>query len=461
MSFYFTMSDLQGNQDDRNKAQGGMSESEHPAVKSKAIPYHDDDEDTALLSSFASMMMSSMNTLSEPSLFSSVSSMHTQRKDELHLLHTLHRNEYECLGYLQLQACVLSFSSIPTELAILSQKTILYIETSLDAHTKTVESGDIFTHPLILEAMESLFVPIAIVPSHLPSTDFLHVAKIGFIDTSGHDVLPPISSEHLSTGSILVSMLQVLRMNQQLVPSYLQNMVDDSVVVHRRTTERCVCFGFPDLLLLPTEEELTVVDGVRSVQWGRFRNDEDSPVVECQYDSKATSFSTLVKHVLTKLQRPPRQIIVYCYSNDERMAARLEIIKLSQQQQGLDQRQRRQVAIVSQNQATTVFEPEMDRTALRQTPLRFVPMTFQQAERAHRLFAERQYDRATNLFSPRQTQFLVTAIQGDSHEFHDVLDYPILEAWMSNVEKRPPQRIPEEEPSPSVVVQSEPEVYYI
>jgi hypothetical protein len=462
MTFHFTMNDFQGTRNQNpGDIDGLMSPSSHTVVKAEIVPF-DDDEDTELLSSFASMMMSSLNTLSEPSL--SVSSLLAQKKEEIQL-HRLQRNEYECLGFLQLQANVPSFPALPTELALLSQKTILCIETEFTtpSNIPSDRHSAIFSHPLLVEAMETLFIPMAIVPPHpLSISPTLRVSKIGFIDASGHDVLSPISSNQLTFSSLLESMVLILSMTQHLVPTYLQNLVDDSLVRHRKSAvmvERSVCFGFPESL--PSENELREVEGVRTARLGRFRNIGDhGPVVECKYDSKTTSFSALVKHMLTKLNRPPKQIIVYCHSNDERMAARVEIVKLSDQfQQEMEQRQ---VAIVHVgSNPAIVFQPQIDWTVLRQTHLRFVPMTAQQAEQVQSLFADRQYDHATNLFSPRQTQFLVAAIHhADSHALHDVLGYPILEAWISNVEKRPPLRVPESE-SGSDFVEVESEIYFI
>jgi hypothetical protein len=467
MTFHFTMNDFQGMRN-QSRGEGGaqsgrMSSSDHSVVKAEVVPF-DDDEDTELLSSFASMMMSSLNTLSEPSLVSSGSSMHARKMEEVRL-HPLQRNEHDCLGYLQLQAIVPSFQALPTELALLSQKTILCIETKSVTHSDfpTDRHSAIFSHPLLVEAMETLFIPIAIVPPHPSSTGLsCRVSKISFIDASGHDVLSPISSDQLTFSLLLESMLLVLHMNQHLVPTFLQNLVDDSMATNRKPaviSERSVCFGFPDNM--PSEHELRGMDGIRSVRLGRFRSGGDhGPVVECKYDSKVTSFSALVNHMLSKLNPPPKQIIVYCHSNDERMAARVEIVKLSDRfHQEMEQRQ---VAIVHVGgNPAMIFEPQIDWTVLRQTHLRFVPMTPQQAEQVQTLFADRQYDRATNLFSPRQTQFLVAAIHGDNnHTFHDVLGYPILEAWISNVEKRPPQRVPEEDAGPGFV-DVEPEVYFI
>jgi hypothetical protein len=153
------------------------------------------------------------------------------------------------------------------------------------------------------------------------------------------------------------------------------------------------------------------------------------------YNYKETCYSSLLRQVLTLLTS--RQIVVYCQSNDERMAARVEINKLS----GLGKYDR-QIAIV-QVSKSIVFEPRIDNncfTGIRQTPLRYVPMTEYQASKSNQLIVDGQYEKATALLSPRQVKILATAVSTCFKDFFDVVGYPIIDAWMSTMDKNPPHR---------------------
>jgi hypothetical protein len=291
--------------------------------------------------------------------------------------------------------------------------------------------------------LESLFVPVAIIGEGSQ----LCVSKIGFMDASGRDLTPPLDSCHASMRSVIEGLLHVLQVTQHPIPIYLQSLADHVLAASSTvTSERCAWFGFNDVV--PSECEFKTLTGVHSVRFGTLSDHDDCQVVEVKYDSKASSFNALVLYMLTRL--PSQQIIVYCQSNDERMAARVEITKLSDL--GM---YNRQVAIVFVGNNDT-FKPTMDRSAIQQTPMRFVPLTEDQATRANIFFLDGQYDKATNLLSPRQMRFLVAAVQSGSCDFYDVTGYPILDAWISNVEKTPPKRRPCENRWQE---ETEPEVY--
>jgi hypothetical protein len=155
------------------------------------------------------------------------------------------------------------------------------------------------------------------------------------------------------------------------------------------------------------------------------------------YNFKETCYSSLVRQMITTLSS--RQIVVYCQSIDERMAARVEISKLS----GVGT-YNRQIAIV-QVSKSTVFEPLIDNsrfTAIRQTPLRYVPMTEYQASKSNQLIVDGQYEKATELLSPRQIEILAVAMSNGFKDNFDVVGYSILDGWISAMDKKPPHRHP-------------------
>lgn len=395
-----------------------------------------DDDDTELLSSFASMMVSSIETLGDSTWNNSstqnLSMLIHQTKTKEDVQYQLRRNEHECFGYLQFHVSVSCIQEVPTELSVVSGKLILYLQASWS--NVKVELTDVFLHPLILEAIETLFIPVAIIPNRVDGqqSHLLNVTSIGFMDSSHQNLLEPISCQEFSIRTILeTAMSYVLKKNDQPIPTFLADMMLSYPIDKGR--ERRAWFGFHDKL--PALDEFRSINGIQCWQLGGFANQADDPVVEIVYDYTETCYSALLRQVLTLLTS--RQIVLYCQSNDERMAARVEINKLS----GFGKYER-QIAVV-QVSKSNVFEPLIDNNcfaAIRQTPLRYVPMTAYQASKSNQFILDGQYDKATALLSPRQVKILATVVSTGSKDFFDVVGYPIIDAWISTTEKNPPHR---------------------
>ena len=394
----------------------------------------EDDDETELLSSFASMMVSSIDTLGESTWNNSshLSTLIYQTKKEDGVQYLLRRNEHDCFGYLQFHGSVSCIEDVPTELSVVSGKLILYVQTTWG--NGNVELADAFLHPLILEALESLFIPVAIIPHHIegPQSKQLEVTSVGFMDSNHQNLIEPISRRDLSVRPVLESAIcYVLKKNDQSIPMFLSDMVQshttDSGFVRR------AWFGFHDVV--PANEEFNSVSGIKSVLFGTFANQVGDPVVEVLYNYKDSSYSALVRHVITKLTS--HQIVVYCQSIDERMAARVEISKLS----GFGSYER-QIAIV-QVRKGKVFEPlvhDDSVAAIRQTPLRYVPMTQFQASKSNQCIVDGRFGEASAVLSPRQIKILANAISNGCKEFYDVVGYPILDGWVSVTDCKPPHR---------------------
>ena len=402
----------------------------HATLKSQ------DDDETELLSSFASMMVSSVETLGDStwnnSSTQSLSILIHQTKTKEDVQYQLRKNEHDCFGYLQFHVSASCIQDVPTELSVVSGKLILYVQTSWS--NAKVEPTNAFLHPLILEAIETFFIPVAIIPNHVEGQQSLqlNVTSVGFMDSSHKNLIEPISCQGLSIRPILeTAMSYVLKKNEQPIPTFLGDMMLS--YSSDKGFERHAWFGFHDKL--PASDEFCSIMGMQRCQFGGFANQADDPVVEIIYNYKETCYSSLLRQVLTLLTS--RQIVVYCQSNDERMAARVEINKLS----GLGKYER-QIAIVQVNKSI-VFEPRMDNncySGIRQTPLRYVPMTEYQASKSNQLIVDGQYEKAATLLSPRQVKILATAVSTCFKDFFDVVGYPIIDAWISTMDKNPPRR---------------------
>jgi hypothetical protein len=412
-----------------------MNQSTFP-MSCSGIFKNEEDDETELLSSFASMMVSSIETLGESSLDNSstqsFSTLIHQSKSIEDVQYQLQRNEYECLGYLQVHVSVSCIQEIPTELSVVSGKLILYVQTAwCSGHA---ELADAFLHPLILEAIESLFIPVVIIPNQMEGQQSHHltVTSVGFMDSNHQNLLDPISCRELSIRPIFETAISyVLKRNNQSIPRFLADMMMSHST--DRGFERRSWFAFHDKI--PSTDEFQSILGVQRLRCGAFVHQVDNPVVEIVYNFKETCYSALVRQIITMLSS--RQIVVYYQSNDERMAARVEINKLS----GVGI-YNRQIAIIPVSK-DSAFEPLIDSNcfaALRQTPLRYVPMTEFQASESNQLLIDGQYENATALLSPKQRKILTAAMSNGFKDNFDVVGFSILDGWKSIMDKKPPYR---------------------
>jgi hypothetical protein len=142
-------------------------------------------------------------------------------------------------------------------------------------------------------------------------------------------------------------------------------------------------------------------------------------VEEVVYDWGRLCFGSVIHYALKRKVGD----IIYYQTSDERIAALIEIER------------------VNESSKVTEFlgNIQLDnnpKRALRKSPLRFVPLTDLQATRANRLAHLNRFDQLMHLLSPRQVSIFMQA--RDKNSFKDVIDVPILIAWMSLCDQQVP-----------------------
>ena len=296
--------------------------------------------------------------------------------------------------------------------------------------------AEVFSHPLIVEAAETLFVTVHVRDGiqHLPHAEEgrdlpdpspSHQTSLDFLSETGARLIPRLYAPGIHRASVVQAMVEALKLLQQTVPKYLQLLRDEEngqievAAFGVRYRENCSVFGMDDSA--HGEVEFAGLGGVLATKAGYI---DRLRVVQVSYDSKLLSFGCLVRHALE------RQIanIVYYQSNDERIAAQVEIERLHDTAQ------------------TKLFsgpiKPDLDpKAALRKTPLRFVPLTAYQSTRANRFVQLGRFDEAVHLLSPRQGLILMKTMHVSAQKsLHIVVDVPLLPAWLSVCEEQSPKR---------------------
>jgi hypothetical protein len=345
------------------------------------------------------------------------------------------KNELEELGYMDFEYDSLAEA---LEVGAETKKPIFSFQAVLPGDIAT--GRDIFSHPLIVEAAESLFVthrsttekalPMARAPSgRICST------RVYLLDPdTGHELVPLISGDSLTKTGLISAMIQALEARSGKVPKYLQLLLQEEtgyVDLHKigdETTTRPrnyhAVFAMQDSAL--AEAEFGGLDGVLATRVGAI---DRQKVVEVTYDSKELSYSELVRHALKKMFAD----VVYYQSNEERVAAVIEVTRVNS-----IKAQVRQF-----HQVTTTIKRQYDpKHALRATPMRFVPLTDLQATRANSLIHFGKFNQASHMLSPWQGVILMRAMRVcELKAFHEVVDVPILIAWMSICNNEHPKLI--------------------
>lgn len=283
----------------------------------------------------------------------------------------------------------------------------------------------VWSHPLLVEAAQSLFVAVCLLeeapkkagaPAPAASLDVLDSAGAKLVPTlvSAPSVPPSRDDNAISRRTVARAMVRALESHcpSRPVPRYLCLLLEEEGEAGRA---EIAVVGTDDPVR--GEVEFAGLEGVVATRTGSV---DRQRVVEVTYDPQKLSFGCVTRFALKRKVGG----VVYHRTNDERMSAQVEIERL------------RDVAETKPFAGTIQpdFDPKPD---LRRTPLRFVPLTPIQATRANRLVHLGRFDEAVHLLSPRQGLILMDKMHKSAHKsLHDVIDVPILSAWIGVCDKQ-------------------------
>ena len=299
--------------------------------------------------------------------------------------------------------------------AIRNEKPILCFEIEIPGDRTA--GRDIFSHPLVIEAAESLFVTVRQNPKINAEALKAPSTTVRVLDEFGVDVVVSLSGDLLSISSMVSLMISGLKALRKTIPTYLLLLEDEEngrikflANGTKQRIDRQVVFGMIDSQT--GEVEFGDLDGVLATRTGYIARQR---VLQITYDSTKLSYCNLTQFALQ------RQIadIIYYRSNDERIAARVEVQRVVGK------------SVVMVIQYTGTIQPDVDpKHALRQTMLKYVPLTDLQATKANRLVALGVFNEATHLLSPRQGVILMKSMHSATRQkFNETVDVPISRAW--------------------------------
>jgi hypothetical protein len=347
------------------------------------------------------------------------------------------KHKYEELGCMPFH--FVSFHNA-TNYSRTTRKPVLLVQAEIPGDT---EAGtEIFSHPLIVEAADSLFITVfnkgedySCSASRSASMKS-HRTRVGFFDELGNAIVPSLSADMLTRAGMAEAMIATLEACERPIPKYLKLLYDEErgrikrgpvgLLLYDEERGRIkrgpfglpapcchrAVFGMDDSIR--GEVEFAGLEGVISTRAGFLTLQK---VVEVIYDSSRLDFASVTFYALN------RNIgdIIYYQTNDERNAAVMAIARVEER------------STVTEFLGTIRLDAD-SKPALRRTLLQYVPLTELQATRANRLVHLERFNEAMHLLSPRQE---LICMQAESmatrthNSFKNVVDVSIFTAWMS------------------------------
>lgn len=331
----------------------------------------------------------------------------------------LEKQDLAELGYLEFP-----FSDISEACTVAEStgKPIFAFHTTLPGDEDVGE--EIFSHPVIVEAIQTLFVPVLCIeevtadtPVRRSSSGRRCRASVLIMEATSLELLidDPLVGDTLTKEDVLGAMVKALEKLGNCVPKYLQVLQKGEISCE----EKRLVVGTGDPAR--AEIEFVTLEGVVAVSsnlWTQQR------VVVVNYDPRRITFSMLVRHAVQHSLCDT----VYHLVNEERIAAQIESSRL------------RSPPALLPLQGGYFDRDIFSKHALRKTSFRFVPLTRLQSALANRLVQTGRFNEAMHLLSPFQGQMLMQAMRSGPSEkrYFEVVDVPILVAWKSFCEQKHP-----------------------
>ena len=291
-------------------------------------------------------------------------------------------------------------------------KPILFVD--IDGITSTSKFVEVCSHPLAIEAAESLFFTVLRQPESSKENGALR-ATVRVLDKYGNDVVAEIGGKYLSVERLVSLMICGLKALRIEIPTYLLLLEQEEkgkVRCLSDVTVQVVCrqivFGVSESKV--GEVEFGGHDGVLATRTGYLGRQQ---VVQVTYDSTKVSYGSLARLALHKKLVG----VIYYAHNDERIAAHIEV-------------KRMEGATDVVQLSGTILKDLDSKHFLRKTVLRYVPLTDLQATMANRFVAMGAFNEATHLLSPRQgVMMMKTMNSAQGRVLNEAVDVPIEQAW--------------------------------
>lgn len=266
--------------------------------------------------------------------------------------------------------------------------------------------NQVLSHPLIVEAIETLFVPLAIY-NNKGGNDAKVLKKYGepswnnpvvrIVNDKEYELVPRLGNNYSAAG-LVQNMLQALDYSNQLAPAYLELLGKELAAKAKGTETATVAMS----CYWSGEGKLGAVDGIVATQAGFMGGRE---VVNIEYNPADLSYTELLETA------QKNQCTNHVYTTDSEQqkiaASTLSPSKVSQKKQ-----------------FRLAHDPKY---YLSRTHYQYVPMTPLQATRANTLVGQRRSPAV--ILSPQQVALAKFIQEHDDRKWPSAIEQDFLEAW--------------------------------
>jgi peptide methionine sulfoxide reductase MsrA len=266
--------------------------------------------------------------------------------------------------------------------------------------------NNVLSHPLIVEAIETLFVPVAIynnkggedakvLKAYNEPTWNNPVVRI--VNDKEYELVPRLGNNYSAAG-LVHNMLQALDFNNQIAPTYLKLLDEELVAVNKGTETATVAMS----CYWSGEGKLGKIDGIVATQAGFMGGKE---VVNIEYNPEALSYDDLIQ----KAQN--NQCANHVYAENSQQKSSAEAVVSSSR-------------VSSKKQFRLAHDPKY---YLSRTHYQYVPMTPLQATRANSLVGNRRSPE--QILSPQQIALADFIKNHPELNWKTAIEQDFLSAW--------------------------------
>ena len=334
----------------------------------------------------------------------------------------LQKNKNEALGRLNFKYVASSFRSALDESRDTDKPVILFFQAMHGAPDAVAMGKSVLSHPLLIEAAESLFITVVVdIEGTTPDDAQLlaryhenchHGTVVRILNCKGHDLAVKLEGGRCSVGNIARAMRGVLDRKALTVPIYLKLLETeyfDPVVAPSK-----VLPAAPSVIFFKTKQsteaeiDFAEVDGVVTVQCGKIYR---STAVKVIHNPDVIDCKAVLSHAMSVMT-----VESVCWTNERQM------LMLQSELELLD------TTLLLQEFRSGSFSGGKDpKHYLRTTLLRYVPLTSLQALQANLAISKNELELVDNLLSPRQLAIL-EAVE-TKRPRRETVDVEILDAW--------------------------------
>jgi hypothetical protein len=276
-----------------------------------------------------------------------------------------------------------NFDEAVKEAKVQNNPLLVFFQEVPGCSTSSGYGKNVMSHPLIVEAIESLFVPVAIY-NNRDGHDYQILKSFGepswnnpvvrIMTYDRTELVPRLNGDYSKLG-LVKAMIKALENNNQTVPNYLR-LLNEELQADVRVKEKAV---FAMSCFWSGEEALGRIDGVISTKPGFMKGYE---VVEVEYDPNVILYNELLE-----------------YAKSENVAG--HVFAKDGLQRNIAEK------VVSESSVSNIgdFRPDSDpKHYLSQTIYKYLPMTSVQASRVNAAIGSGSSP--NNFLSPRQLELL-------------------------------------------------------